>query len=153
MKAEVAPPVSEMSPPWVAHYPQGVDWRMPLPVGTIPGLLDQATRRYPQNPAIGFLGRTTTYADLAGEVDRVAAGLQRIGVKRGTKVGLFLPNTPTFIVYYFAILKSGGTVGNFNPLYTVEELTYQARDSETEIMVTHDLAMLFTKIEALLQSG
>jgi long-chain acyl-CoA synthetase len=64
-----------------------------------------------------------------------------------------LPNTPTFIVYYFAILKAGGTVVNFNPLYTVEELTFQAKDSETEIMVTHDLAMLFTKIEALLQSG
>ena len=75
MKAEVAPPVSEMSPPWVAHYPPGVDWRMPLPVGTIPGLLDQATRRFPQNPAIGFLGRTTSYADLAGEVDRVVAAM------------------------------------------------------------------------------
>lgn len=153
MKAEVVPPVSQMSPPWADHYPEGVDWRMHIPTGAIPALLDHAAQRFPQNPAISFLGRVTLYVDLAAEVDRVAAGLQRIGVKRGTKVGLFLPNTPTFIVYYFAILKTGGTVVNFNPLYTVEELTFQAKDSETEIMVTHDLKMLFTKIEALLQGS
>ena len=51
-------------------------------------------------------------------VDRAAAGLQRLGVKKGTKVGLFLPNSPTFIVYFFAMLKAGGTVVNYNPLYT-----------------------------------
>ncbi|MFA5958249.1 MAG: long-chain fatty acid--CoA ligase [Hyphomicrobium sp.] len=125
---------------------------MPITTEAVHELLERAARRFPRNPAVSFLGRITAYADLAAEVDRVAAGLQRIGVKRGTKVGLFLPNTPTFIVYYFGILKAGGTVVNFNPLYTVEELTFQANDSETEIMVTHDLAMLFTKIEALLQA-
>jgi long-chain acyl-CoA synthetase len=142
-----------MSPLWANHYPSGVDWYMPIPTGTIPGLLDDAARRFPQNPAISFLGRTTSYSGLAAEVDRVAAGLQGIGVKRGTKVGLLLPNTPTFIVYYFAILKAGGTVVNFNPLYTIEELTFQVQDSETEMMVTHDLALLFTKTEALLQGS
>lgn len=152
MKAEATQPVSEMSPPWVNHYPPGVDWHMPIPTGPIPELLDRAAAHFPLKPAISFLGRITSYADLSAEVDRVAAGLQRIGVKRGTKVGLFLPNTPTFIVYYFGILKAGGTVVNFNPLYTVEELTFQVKDSETEIMVTHDLGVLFTKIEALLQA-
>jgi long-chain acyl-CoA synthetase len=126
---------------------------MPIPKGTVPELLDRAARHFPANPAISFLGRLTTYAALAAEVDQVAAGLQAIGVKRGSKVGIFLPNTPTFIVYYFAILKAGGTVVNFNPLYTIEELTFQAKDSETEIMVTHDLTMLFSKTEALLLAG
>ncbi len=151
MQPEVAP--IKNAPPWVDQYPAGVDWQMAIPRGTIPELLEQAARQFPQNPAISFLGRLTGYAALAAEVDRVAAGLQRLGVKPGMKVGLFLPNTPTFIVYYFAILKAGGTVVNFNPLYTVEELTFQARDSETEIMITHDLAVLFTKIEALLLAG
>ena len=126
---------------------------MPIPTGPVPDLLNRAARQFPDNPAISFFGRTTSYADLAAEADRVASGLQKIGVKQGTKVGLFLPNTPTFIVYYFAILKAGGTVVNFNPLYTLEELTFQAKDSETEIMVTHDLAVLFCKIEELLQLG
>lgn len=151
MKPDIA--AIETLPPWVGHYPAAVDWQMSIPQGTIPGLLEDAARRFPNRPAISFLGRITSYAELSGEVDRVAAGLQGIGVKTGTKVGLFLPNTPTFIVYYFAILKAGGTVVNFNPLYTVEELTFQAKDSETEIMVTHDLAMLFGKIDALLQAG
>ena len=72
-------------------------------------------------------------------VDRAAAGLQKLGVKKGTKVGLFLPNCPTYIVYYFATLKAGGTVVNYNPLYTLEELAFQVKDSETELMVTLDL--------------
>ncbi|MFT3730925.1 MAG: long-chain fatty acid--CoA ligase [Hyphomicrobium sp.] len=153
MKSEVALPLSETSPPWADHYPAGVDWRMPIPTGTVPSLLDRAAERFPDHQAISFLGRVTTYRELSADVERVAAGLQRNGVKRGTKVGIFLPNTPTFVVYYFAILKAGGTVVNFNPLYTVEELTFQVKDSETEFMVTHDLAMLFTKVEALLQAG
>ncbi len=90
---------------------------------------------------------------LLAQVERVAAGLQQIGVNKGTKVGLFLPNTPTFIVYYYAILKAGGTVVNFNPLYTLEELTFQVKDSETEIMITHDLQALFPKLETLVCRG
>ncbi len=86
-------------------------------------------------------------------VDRAAAGLQKLGVKKGTKVGLFLPNCPTFIIYYFATLKAGGTVVNYNPLYTLEELTFQVKDSETELMVTLDLKLLFDKVEGLMKAG
>jgi long-chain acyl-CoA synthetase len=153
MTPEAAPSPASTSLPWLAHYPAAVDWHMPIPFGPVPDLLDQAARDFPNRPAISFFGRITTYADLASDVVRVAAGLQKLGVGPGTKVGLFLPNTPTFIVYYFAILKAGGTVVNFNPLYTVEELTFQAKDSETEIMVTHDLTVLFSKIEELIVGG
>jgi long-chain acyl-CoA synthetase len=140
-------------PAWIASYPSEIDWHMPITTGPVPELLDRAVRRFPQKPAISFLGRIITYAELAAEVDRVTAGLQQMGVERGTKVGLFLPNTPTFIVYYYAILKAGGTVVNFNPLYTLEELTFQAKDSETEVMVTHDLNALFPKLEELMLRG
>ncbi|HET6388243.1 long-chain fatty acid--CoA ligase [Hyphomicrobium sp.] len=152
MKPEV-PETATNSTPWIKHYPQGVDWHMPIPKRTVPELLDRAVKFFPERPAISFLGRSTTYSELGTEVNRVAAGLQSLGVKRGTKVGLLLPNTPTFIVYYFAILKAGGTVVNFNPLYTLEELAFQVRDSETEIMVTHDLTVLFSKAEALMLAG
>ena len=64
-----------------------------------------------------------------------------------------MPNCPTFIVYYFATLKAGGTVVNYNPLYTLEELTFQVKDSETELMVTLDLKLLFDKVEALMKAG
>ena len=139
--------------PWLKSYPQGVDWYMDLGCSSVTALLERAARDYPNNPAISFKGKTLTYKDLLAAVNAVATGLQQTGVVKGTKVGLFLPNTPTFIIYYYAILKAGGVVVNFNPLYTLEELTFQIKDSETEIMVTHDLKVLFDKIEALIDRG
>lgn len=136
--------------PWLANYPDGVSWDMPIKPEPLPTVLERAAAAFAGNAAISFMGKSTTYGALAALVDRVAAGLQTIGVRKGTKVGLFLPNTPTFVVYYYAILKAGGTVVNFNPLYTLEELTFQVKDSDTEIMVTHDLAALFPKLEALI---
>ena len=139
--------------PWIANYPRSVSWDMPIPAKPLTDLLTDAAQQFPQNPALNFKGKVTTYAALAAEVERVAAGLQEAGVGRGSKVGLFLPNTPTFIIYYYAILKAGGTVVNFNPLYTHEELTFQVKDSQTSMMVTHDLAALFPKVERLVAEG
>ena len=141
------------NPPWLARYPRGVDWRMPFQVAPLYALLDRSAAKHGTLVCTNFLGKTLTYAEIARLVDRTAAGLQRLGVKKGTKVGLFLPNSPTFIVYFFAVLKAGGTIVNYNPLYTVSELTGQVKDSDTEIMVTLDLKVLFDKVDALLQSG
>jgi long-chain acyl-CoA synthetase len=138
---------------WIKSYPRGVDWHMPLTPAPLYKLLDDAAASFPSRPCTSFLGKTLTYREISGLVDKAAAGLQKIGVKRGTKVGLFLPNSPTFKVYYFAVLKAGGVVVNYNPLYTVEELSFQVKDSETEIMVTLDLKLLFDKVEALVKSG
>ncbi len=71
----------------------------------------------------------------------------------GVRVGLFLPNTPTFLVFYYGVLKAGGTVVNFNPLYSLDEIAFQIRDSGTKIMVTLDLAFLFDKVEAMMERG
>lgn len=138
--------------PWLSQYPTGVDWHMQLSVAPLFALLDDAAARHGQLTCTHFLGKTLSYAEIADLVERTAAGLQRLGVKKGTKVGLFLPNSPTFIVYFFAILKAGGTVVNYNPLYTVRELADQVRDSDTEMMVTLDLKVLFEKVDGLLQS-
>ncbi len=145
--AAAAPPM-----PWLARYPRAVDWNMALNVAPLYSLLDDAVARHGPLPCSVFLGKTLTYAQIGRLVDQAAAGLQRAGVKKGTKVGLLLPNTPTFIVYFFAVLKAGGTVVNFNPLYTVSELAGQIKDSDTELMITLDLKVLFDKVDALLQS-
>jgi long-chain acyl-CoA synthetase len=139
--------------PWLSDYPKDVDWHAVIAPAAVHTLLEDAARRYPGNICTSFLGRTTTYAEMVMLVDRFAAGLQRIGVVKGTKVGLFLPNSPTFIMAYFAVLKAGGTVVNFNPLYAIEELEHQIRDSETELMITLDLKVLFPKVETLLARG
>ncbi|MCB1511967.1 MAG: AMP-binding protein, partial [Hyphomicrobiaceae bacterium] len=139
--------------PWLAHYPPGIDWNKTYTPHPLPKLLSDAATQYPANICTNFLGRTQTYAEIAAAVERTAAGLAANGVARGTKVGLCLPNCPTFIIYYFAALKLGATIVNYNPLYTVEELVHQVTDSETELMVTLDLKTLFDKTEALLASG
>lgn len=138
---------------WLAHYPANVRWDSVIKPEPLFTLLDRAVANHGGRPCTNFLGRVNTYKDICALVDRAAAGLQSLGVTKGTKVGLFLPNCPTFVIYYYAILKAGGTVVNFNPLYTLEELAYQLKDSDTEIMVTLDLKVLFDKVDALLQTG
>jgi len=139
--------------PWLASYPADVDWYATFPPAPLHSLLDAALTKHAARPCTNFLGRKLTYGELGRLVDRAAAGLQALGVGKGTKVGLFLPNSPTFIVYYFAILKAGGTVVNYNPLYSVDELTFQVKDSQTELMITLDLKILFDKVETLLKNG
>ena len=139
--------------PWLRTYPKTIDWRATYRPAPVYELLDQAVARYPDNPCTYFIGRTMTYAEIDRAVRTTAAGLQRLGVGKGSKVGLFLPNSPTFVVAYFAILKTGATVVNFNPLYSIGELEHQIRDSQTRIMITLDLKPLFGKVETLLASG
>jgi long-chain acyl-CoA synthetase len=138
---------------WLTRYPKAIDWHRKLTPAPLYELLDTAAAKFGSRPCTNFLGKVLTYREIARMVDRAATGLQKLGVKKGTKVGLFMPNCPTFIVYYFATLKAGGTVVNYNPLYTLEELAFQIKDSETELMVTLDLKLLFDKVEGLMKAG
>ncbi len=139
--------------PWLNHYPSDVDWHMQFTSDPLYRLMDVAVANHGSSTATNFLGKTMNYAELGRLVDRATAGLQALGVGRGSKVGLFLPNTPTYIIYYFAILRTGATVVNFNPLYSHEELVFQVEDSQTDLMITLDLVALFSKIEKLLVEG
>jgi long-chain acyl-CoA synthetase len=139
--------------PWLAQYPVSINWAQPLPPGTLPALFDKAIATYAAKPCTVFSGRTTSYAELGQQVEKAAAGLAKIGVTKGMRVGLFLPNSPTYIIYYFAALKLGAVIVNYNPLYALEEIAHQIKDSGTEVMITLDLKLLFDKIEALIQAG
>ncbi|MDX2289491.1 MAG: long-chain fatty acid--CoA ligase [Hyphomicrobiaceae bacterium] len=139
--------------PWLKNYPAHVDWHEAIPPAPLFHLLDRAAREHPNAICTNFQGRTLTYGQILKLSDSVAAGLQDLGLSKGDRVGLLLPNTPTFVVYYYAILKAGGVVVNFNPLYTLEELAGQVRDSGTKLMVTLDLKVLFDKAEALIADG
>lgn len=113
------------------------------------GLLDHAVACYPDRPAIDFLGRKWSYRELAVLVQRAARGLQDIGVAKGDRVGLCLPNTPYFIIFYFAALRIGAIVVNFNPLYVERELQHQIADSGTTVMVVPDLKLIHDKVNAI----
>lgn len=121
-----------------------------MPARPLFDLPDEAARKYPNVTAIDFLGAKTTYAELAASVERFAASLQAIGVGEGVRVGLFMPNCPQFVISYYAILKAGGTVVNYNPLYSVPEITHQINDSSTSIMITLALEALYPKVAACL---
>jgi len=115
-------------------------------------LLDAAVATDPSAPFIDFLGRRFTYGAAAGLVAKVACGLQRLGVGKGVKVGLFMPNCAYGVICFFAILKAGGTVVNYNPLDAERELVREIEDSETEVMMTLDLAPLCRKLAAALEA-
>jgi long-chain acyl-CoA synthetase len=139
--------------PWSKSYPAGLSWTARFEPDLVHSLLDQAVQRYGARVCTHFEGRRLTYAEIGAMSDRAAKGLAALGVQEGIRVGLLLPNSPTYLIYYFAILKAGGTVVNFNPLYSVEEISFQITDSQTAIMVTLDLELLFKKIEPLLADG
>jgi len=113
-------------------------------------LLDAAVARFSKRTCIDFLGRRWTYGEIGDLVDRAAAGFRRLGVRAGTRVGLCLPNTPYYVVCWFAVLRAGGIVVNYNPLYVERELVHQVKDSGTTVMVTMDLEVIYPKIAALL---
>jgi long-chain acyl-CoA synthetase len=139
--------------PWLKTYPENVDWSAPLKGMPLQSLLEKTAADYGSRVCTNFMGKTLTYAEINGLANKVAAGLQQRGVRKGVNVGLLLPNTPTFIIFYYGILKAGGTVVNFNPLYTVEELSHQARDARLQMLVTLDLAALFPKAQAVLANN
>jgi len=116
-------------------------------------LMDEAVARFPERRCLDFLGKTYRYDEVGDLVNRAAVGFQLLGVRKGVKVGLFLPNTPFYVICYYAILKAGGTVVNFNPLYVEREVVRQIEDSRTEIMVTLDLRQLYPKIAAALEDS
>jgi long-chain acyl-CoA synthetase len=138
---------------WLKSYPPGVVWDAEFPARLMGTLLDDAVAAYDRRPCTYFMGKRLSFTEIGKLSERAAKGLQKIGVGEGVKVGLLLPNTPTFVVFYYGVLKAGGTVVNFNPLYSVEEIECQARDSGTKIMVTLDLALTFDKVEALIERG
>jgi len=139
--------------PWLDNYPAGVDWHAPIPAAPLHTLLVQAGERFGARPAFDFLGRRTTWAEAAGAASRIAAGLQRLGLKRGDRIGLLLPNCPAYPLLFFGALQAGLTVVNFNPLYTNRELEHQARDAGISLIATLDLQATYPKAAALLAAG
>ncbi len=139
--------------PWMKHYPPGLLWDKEYVPRSLPDMFDEAVAKYGSKTCSDFLGRRQSYSEIGQMVDRTAKGLADLGIGKGSKVGLLLPNSPTYIIFYYAILKTGACVVNFNPLYSVRELKYQIEDSQTELMITFDLNLMFDKVETLLMEG
>jgi long-chain acyl-CoA synthetase len=134
--------------PWLAHYPEAMNWHAEIPVKPLYALLDDAVAKYAHQPAFNFMGKRTTYRELGDAVARFACGLNKL-IKPGDRVALVLPNCLYYPVAYFATLKCGGTVVNCNPLYTENELKHQLLDAGAKVVVTIDVTPIAEKLVAL----
>ncbi len=121
--------------PWFKHYDKGVPYHIDYPEITLFDLLEETAKKYPESPCTIFKGAVITYREMNELTDRLAGALADLGVKKGDRVGIFMPNTPQFVIAYFGILKAGGVVVATNPLYTPREIEHQVKDAGIEIML------------------
>ena len=120
--------------PWIKNYDKGVPATIEYPKIPLFQLLENSAQKYPDRACTIFKGAVISYKEMSAVTDRIAAALVAMGVKKGDRVGIFMPNTPQFVMAYFGILKAGGVVVATNPLYTPPEIEYQVNDSGVEIM-------------------
>ncbi len=122
--------------PWFkfyeAHVPENIDY----PNITLPIALEATTQKHPDFPAINYKGKIITYQAQLKYIKHLASALQQLGVKKGDRVAIHLPNCPQFIFAYNAVLLIGGIVVPCNPAYTIREMKYQLNDSGAEIIIT-----------------
>ncbi|MGQ0535220.1 MAG: alpha/beta fold hydrolase [Methanobacteriota archaeon] len=122
--------------PWVKHYELGVPSSIHLPHQPATALLESAARRFRFRTALSFYGNHISYGSLWKQVERCAASLQALGVRKGDRVLVLLPNSPQAVVAYFGTLLAGGVVVLSNPASTPEEVVREARDSGAKVLVT-----------------
>jgi long-chain acyl-CoA synthetase len=133
--------------PWLKHFEAGVPKNPGIPAIPLHELLSESARRFPQKTAITFYGTRITYRELDDQSNRFGNALKGLGVKRGDRVTVMLPNVPHCVIAYYAILKIGAIVVQTNPLYVERELDYQIRDSGSEVIIALDL--FYPRIEAV----
>lgn len=141
--AAAASPTLSSDTPWTAHYPGGMRWDCELPLQPVTRFLEEAVQRWPGNSAIEFMGRSISYRELDRLSDQAARGLQQLGVGPGVHVGLYLPNSPHYIIAFFGVLKAGGVVVNYSPLDAERVIAHKIEDSRTDVLITLDLASLY----------
>ncbi|HWH31712.1 MAG TPA: AMP-binding protein, partial [Egibacteraceae bacterium] len=132
------PDPAEIPRPWLASYPPGVPESYDYPLVPLTRFLDDAAQDFPHTEAVEFLGYALTYRELRDQVDRLATALHNLGVRKGDRVGIVLPNCPQHVVAVFAILRLGAVVAENNPLYTEAELEHQINDAGCSVLIVLD---------------
>lgn len=139
---------------WRERYQHPTVWDQTFPPLSMGEMVSASAAAHPQAHMIDFMGRKFSYGEMLAQIRRIACGLQAMGVKKGDRVGLYLPNTPHYVAAYYGALMAGAIVVNFSPLYTAAELEHQVEDSGTQILFTLSAkALLPTALEVLEQSS
>ena len=144
VETKEAAPVS--GKPWTRHYDPDVPASLVYPRVPLQAMLDDAAENHPNSTATIFFNRKRSYKSISDAAWRFANGLRRLGVKKGDRVALVLPNSPQFVIAFYGALRAGAIVGPCNPLYTPPELQYQLADSGATVVVV--LSRLYPVVKA-----
>lgn len=125
-----------MEKAWLKHYDRGVPHSLSYPSIPLQQFLTDTARKYPDRPALIFFNHSIPYHELHALADRFAAALQKLGVRKGDRVALYLPNCPQFVISYYGALRAGAIVVPFNPLYVAREVELLLNDSGAAVLVT-----------------
>lgn len=127
----------EITRPYLKVYEAGgVNWDINIEPRPLHSLLFSSAEKYPGKTACIFYGHQISYAQLAACVRRVASALHEMGLRKGDRVAVMLPNCPDFVISYYAVLSLGGIVVNTNPMYVEREILHQVNDSGSKMMIT-----------------
>lgn len=117
---------------WPKRLPKSLDY----PEMLIFDIVETSAKRYPEKPAIIYYGKKITYRELQKSIEKLAAELHRIGVKRGDRVAVYMQNTPHYIISYYGIARSNAIIVPINPMLLKEELKYILNDSGSKVLIT-----------------
>jgi long-chain acyl-CoA synthetase len=132
--------------PWLANYDKGVPQTIDYPKKPLFHFLEEAARKYPDRACTIFKGAVISYKEMNAQTDAMAAALVEMGVKKGDRVGIFMPNLPQFVIAFYGILKAGAAVVAVNPTYPVDEIIMPVNDANIEVMFT--LTRYYDKLKA-----
>ena len=133
--------------PWFSHYPEGVPREIPLRAETLNTAFARSAHKFSRRTALYFFGKTLSYQEMNLLVERFACALASLGIRKGDRVALCLPNIPQAVIAYFGILRAGGIVVACNPTYTPHELSRQIHDAGARAVIVLDI--LYHKIQLL----
>lgn len=136
--------------PWLSLYPSEIPHEINFEERTLQSYLKEAAIEHPSKTAIHFLGKKLTFQEVYDQSLKLANYLKELGVKKGDRVSIMLPNCPQAVISYYGVLFAGGIVVQTNPLYMERELEYQINDSGSEIIITLDILYpRVSKVKAL----
>ncbi|HEX4205451.1 MAG TPA: long-chain fatty acid--CoA ligase [Ktedonobacteraceae bacterium] len=124
--------------PWVRNYEEGVPTRITTPDHPLTWLLDTAASSFPGRSALIYYGARLSYAQLSNQANQFAIGLQQLGVQKGDRVAIALPNIPQYPIAFYGALRAGAIVVPTNPLYTEREMQHQLADSGAKVLIMLD---------------
>jgi long-chain acyl-CoA synthetase len=131
-------PIQDENKPWYSLWPKNVPKNLEYPKVPLYEILEKTAKENPEKAAIAYFKRTITYGEFDSLSSKFAGALTALGVKKGDRVAIFLPNIPQFVIVYYGVLKAGAVLTAISPLHKEREVEHQLSDSEAETIVALD---------------